>query len=206
MRRLFLVCTTSYGTSLIGCKAIVDCGGRRILPAEEAADRWDRGLRGHVAFIMPSAAWRRSVIGTWSIVGGGDSALDWTLNLQPIARRLTLVHRRDDFPRRAAFRQRHARAGGRGGEMDLAIGQVSGLQGADGELPAIDRKAWRGCDADDRLRAYDPVLRPDHEARAHRRLGPEPAREPGGGGHGEVRDNRRRASSPSATSTPIPAS
>ena len=31
------------------------------------------------------------------IVGGGDSALDWTLNLQPIAKRLTLVHRRDDF-------------------------------------------------------------------------------------------------------------
>ena len=31
------------------------------------------------------------------IVGGGDSALDWTLNLQPIARSLTLMHRRDDF-------------------------------------------------------------------------------------------------------------
>ncbi len=31
------------------------------------------------------------------IVGGGDSALDWTLNLQPIAKRVTLVHRRDEF-------------------------------------------------------------------------------------------------------------
>ena len=31
------------------------------------------------------------------IVGGGDSALDWTLNLQPLAARLTLLHRRDDF-------------------------------------------------------------------------------------------------------------
>ncbi|HTT48016.1 MAG TPA: NAD(P)/FAD-dependent oxidoreductase, partial [Pseudolabrys sp.] len=31
------------------------------------------------------------------IVGGGDSALDWTLNLQPVAKRLTLVHRRDEF-------------------------------------------------------------------------------------------------------------
>src|SRR5262249_38870378 len=31
------------------------------------------------------------------IVGGGDSALDWTLNLQPIARSLTLVHRRPEF-------------------------------------------------------------------------------------------------------------
>src|SRR5215813_15133373 len=31
------------------------------------------------------------------IVGGGDSALDWALNLAPIARRLTLMHRRDQF-------------------------------------------------------------------------------------------------------------
>ena len=31
------------------------------------------------------------------VVGGGDSALDWTLNLAPIARSLTLVHRRDAF-------------------------------------------------------------------------------------------------------------
>ncbi|MBN9072226.1 MAG: NAD(P)/FAD-dependent oxidoreductase [Rhizobiales bacterium] len=31
------------------------------------------------------------------IVGGGDSALDWTLNLQPIAKSVTLVHRRPEF-------------------------------------------------------------------------------------------------------------
>src|SRR3972149_1649740 len=30
-------------------------------------------------------------------VGGGDSALDWTLNLQPLAKSLTLLHRRGDF-------------------------------------------------------------------------------------------------------------
>lgn len=31
------------------------------------------------------------------IVGGGDSAFDWCLNLEPIAREITLVHRRDQF-------------------------------------------------------------------------------------------------------------
>ena len=31
------------------------------------------------------------------IVGGGDSALDWTLNLAPLAKHLTLLHRRNDF-------------------------------------------------------------------------------------------------------------
>jgi len=31
------------------------------------------------------------------IVGGGDSAFDWALSLHPIARSVTLVHRRDQF-------------------------------------------------------------------------------------------------------------
>lgn len=31
------------------------------------------------------------------IVGGGDSAFDWAIHLEPIARSVTLVHRRDAF-------------------------------------------------------------------------------------------------------------
>jgi thioredoxin reductase (NADPH) len=31
------------------------------------------------------------------IVGGGDSALDWSLNLEPIANSITLIHRRDKW-------------------------------------------------------------------------------------------------------------
>ncbi len=31
------------------------------------------------------------------IVGGGDSAFDWALHLQPVARSVALVHRRDAF-------------------------------------------------------------------------------------------------------------
>lgn len=45
------------------------------------------------------------------IVGGGDSALDWTLSLQPIAKSLTLMHRRDDFlAPNAAYKQAWADA------------------------------------------------------------------------------------------------
>jgi thioredoxin reductase (NADPH) len=36
------------------------------------------------------------------IVGGGDSAFDWALALQPIAKSVTLVHRRDKFRAHAA--------------------------------------------------------------------------------------------------------
>ena len=77
------------------------------------------------------------------IVGGGDSALDWTLNLQPIARRLTLVHRRDEF-RGAPHSVNAMRALVDAGAMDLAIGQVSALHGADGALGAIDVKGADG--------------------------------------------------------------
>jgi thioredoxin reductase (NADPH) len=73
------------------------------------------------------------------IVGGGDSALDWTLNLQPIARRLTLVHRRDDF-RGAPDSVNKMRELVAAGQMDLKIGQVADLEGGNGQLVAASIK------------------------------------------------------------------
>jgi thioredoxin reductase (NADPH) len=67
------------------------------------------------------------------IVGGGDSALDWTLNLQPIARRVTLLHRRDDF-RAAPHSVEQMRALVAEGKMDLRLGQISSLEGEGGRL------------------------------------------------------------------------
>ncbi|WP_076858815.1 NAD(P)/FAD-dependent oxidoreductase [Bradyrhizobium mercantei] len=67
------------------------------------------------------------------IVGGGDSALDWTLNLHPIAKRITLLHRRDDF-RAAPHSVEQMRTLVADGKMDLRIGQVTGLEGAEGQL------------------------------------------------------------------------
>ncbi len=81
------------------------------------------------------------------IVGGGDSALDWTLNLAPIAERLTLMHRRDQF-RAAPDSVNKMRALVASGDMDLKIGQVSALEGADGLLAAASIK---GKDAVERV-------------------------------------------------------
>src|SRR5579871_5190725 len=67
------------------------------------------------------------------IVGGGDSALDWTLNLAPIARHLTLLHRRDDF-RAAPHSVEQMRALVSSGKMELKIGQVTALEGDAGKL------------------------------------------------------------------------
>ena len=78
------------------------------------------------------------------VVGGGDSALDWTLNLQPIAKRLTLVHRRDDF-RGAPDSVNKMRALVACGAMDLKIGQVTDLEGVDGKLAAVSIKDKDGA-------------------------------------------------------------
>jgi thioredoxin reductase (NADPH) len=67
------------------------------------------------------------------IVGGGDSALDWTLNLAPLAKHLTLLHRRSEF--RAApdsVNKMMALVGE--GKIDFVLGQVSALEGAGGRI------------------------------------------------------------------------
>src|SRR5262245_21657620 len=69
------------------------------------------------------------------IVGGGDSALDWTLNLQPLAKRLTLVHRRDDF-RASPDSVNKMKALVNAEKIDFQMGQVSALKGEAGRLSA----------------------------------------------------------------------
>jgi thioredoxin reductase (NADPH) len=61
----------------------------RPLPAGEG---WlGRGLEFFVPSFAPYAG--KDVV----IVGGGDSAFDWALHLEPVAQSITLVHRRDAF-------------------------------------------------------------------------------------------------------------
>jgi thioredoxin reductase (NADPH) len=77
------------------------------------------------------------------IVGGGDSALDWTLNLHPVARTLTLLHRRDDF-RAAPDSVNKMRTLVKEGKVSFKLGQVTGLVGTDGELSSVQVKGPEG--------------------------------------------------------------
>ncbi len=74
------------------------------------------------------------------IVGGGDSALDWVHSLQPIARSMTLVHRRPEF-RGAPASVNRMRELVEAGKMKLIVGQVSGLTGEDGMLSSMSIKS-----------------------------------------------------------------
>ncbi len=77
------------------------------------------------------------------VAGGGDSALDWVLNLQPIAASMALVHRRDDFraaPDSVAKMRRLVAEGA----ISLVIGQISALEGADGRLEGVVVRSPQG--------------------------------------------------------------
>ena len=62
------------------------------------------------------------------IAGGGDRALDWTLNLQPVAERVTLVHHRDGF-RAAPHSVARMKELAADGAIDFVIGKLDRLVG-----------------------------------------------------------------------------
>ena len=73
------------------------------------------------------------------IAGGGDSALDWTLDLHSIASEVSLVHRRDDFRAAPDSVAKMRTLVGQGG-MHLHIGQLTALKGNNGQLEAVTLK------------------------------------------------------------------
>jgi thioredoxin reductase (NADPH) len=77
------------------------------------------------------------------VVGGGDSALDWTLNLQPVAKSLTLLHRRDEF-RGAPHSVEKMRALVAEKKIALRIGQMTALHGDGGALEAVSIRTKDG--------------------------------------------------------------
>ncbi|MFQ5773739.1 MAG: NAD(P)/FAD-dependent oxidoreductase [Kiloniellaceae bacterium] len=80
------------------------------------------------------------------IAGGGDSALDWTLSLAEVARKIHVVHRRAKFrgaPENVA--RLHALAE-RGEVVELVVPyQLAGLEGRDGRLEAVIVKTLEGA-------------------------------------------------------------
>jgi len=74
------------------------------------------------------------------IAGGGDSALDWTLDLAPIAKNLTLVHHRDGF-RASAHGVNQMRALVAEKKIGFEVAQVTALHGKNGMLAAVTLSA-----------------------------------------------------------------
>ena len=81
------------GTRIRAGAVIITAGIGKFSPrALPAGDGWvGRGMEFFVPSFAPYAG--KDVV----IVGGGDSAFDWALHLEPIAKSVVLVHRRDAF-------------------------------------------------------------------------------------------------------------
>ena len=117
------------GSSVRCGAAIITAGigkfSPRKLPAGE--EFLGRGMEYFVPSFAPYAG--KEVV----IVGGGDSAFDWALHLEPVAKSVTLVHRRDAF-------RAHERTVAEVRALDVEIvtkAEVSALRG-DGLLAEVD--------------------------------------------------------------------
>ncbi|MGF1476516.1 MAG: NAD(P)/FAD-dependent oxidoreductase [Geminicoccaceae bacterium] len=140
--------TTSAGTVLEAPCIVIAAGAGSFVPRRvplPGAEAFENRSLFYAVRKMNAFAGKRIVV-----AGGGDSALDWVLNLQPKAESMALVHRRDEF--RAApdsvLRMRELVSAG---AMDLVIGQITSLEGDDGRLQAVriknkDSEQTLSCD------------------------------------------------------------
>jgi thioredoxin reductase (NADPH) len=125
--------TTDAGTTFLAKSIVVAAGGGSFLPKKPPIENID-AYEGEGVFyaVRKMEAFRGKRV---LIVGGGDSALDWTVNLQPLSERLTLLHRRDAF-RAAPHTVEQMRSLVASGAMDLHLGQVIALKGDAPKLEA----------------------------------------------------------------------
>jgi ferredoxin/flavodoxin---NADP+ reductase len=85
--------TTSQGVR-IECRAIVITGGIGTFTPRPLPTGGEYLGRGLVHFVPDPTLYEGQHI---VVVGGGDSALDWALMLEPIGKSVTVVHRRAEF-------------------------------------------------------------------------------------------------------------
>ncbi|MBB5519610.1 NAD(P)/FAD-dependent oxidoreductase [Amphiplicatus metriothermophilus] len=134
--------STDLGTTIVAPVVVIAAGGGSFTPKKPPIP----GIEAFEGKSVFYAVRQREMFRERTIViaGGGDSALDWTLNLQPIARKLTLVHRREEF-RAAPDSVEKMKALAEAGAIDFHVAQITGLEGKDGVLSAVRvQSAGRG--------------------------------------------------------------
>jgi thioredoxin reductase (NADPH) len=126
--------TTDAGTQIEARVVVIAAGGGSFTPKKPPIP----GIEGYentsvFYAVRKMDRFRDKVV---VIAGGGDSALDWTLNLQPIAKKLVLVHHRDGF-RAAPDSVNKMRALVAEGKMEFHVAGIKSLQGAGGQLEGL---------------------------------------------------------------------
>ena len=125
--------TTDAGTQIEARVVVVAAGGGSFTPKKPPIPGIEAYENGSVFYAVRKMERFRDKIVV--IAGGGDSALDWTLNLQPIAKKILLVHHRDGF-RAAPDSVNKMRALVADGKMEFHIASIKSLAGAGDKLEA----------------------------------------------------------------------
>jgi thioredoxin reductase (NADPH) len=141
--------TTDADTTIIAPVVVIAAGGGSFVPKRPPIPGIDayEGKSVHYAVRKMEAFRGKNIL----IAGGGDSALDWTINLAPIAAKLTLVHHRDGF-RAAQHSVNQMRELAAHGKINFEVASVKALHGDNGQLHAVtlsgaDKKEWEHmCD------------------------------------------------------------
>ncbi|GMT50085.1 MAG: ferredoxin--NADP reductase 2 [bacterium] len=87
--------TTHNGTVHRGRSVVIAAGAGAFLPRKLDVNKMEE-LEGHGLYYTvknPDQFKDKDLI----IIGGGDSAIDWALSLEPIAKNITLIHRSERF-------------------------------------------------------------------------------------------------------------
>ncbi|HEX2590053.1 MAG TPA: NAD(P)/FAD-dependent oxidoreductase, partial [Rhizomicrobium sp.] len=126
---------TDADTEIVAHVIVIAAGGgsfvpkRPPIPGIEGYEDRGPGVGVHYAVRKMEAFRDKDIL----IAGGGDSALDWTLNLAPLAKSLTLVHHRDGF-RAAQHSVNQMRELVDSGKIKFQVASVKGLHGTHGKL------------------------------------------------------------------------
>jgi thioredoxin reductase (NADPH) len=125
---------TDEGTAITAPVIVIAAGGGSFVPKKPPIPGIE-AFEGHSVFyaVRKVEAFRGKNI---LIAGGGDSALDWALNLQPLAKSIALVHRRDEF-RAAPASVAKMRELVAQDALKLHIADIKGLKGEGGALKSV---------------------------------------------------------------------
>jgi thioredoxin reductase (NADPH) len=129
--------TTDVGTVIEAAAVVIAGGGGSFTPKKPKLERLDE-FEGKSLFyaVRKMEQFRgKNVL----IAGGGDSALDWTVNLNPVVAGMTLVHRRNDFRgMQATVDQMRALVSA--GKVNLQIADILRINGDSGQIRSVTLK------------------------------------------------------------------
>jgi len=118
--------TTNTGTVLL-CKSVIIAAGGGLFQPKRPGIPNIRDYEGNGVFY---AVKKRDDFEGKDVViaGGGDSALDWAIDLQPIVKSMTIVHRRKGFSA-APHSVEKLYALVENGNINFELGQITGIKG-----------------------------------------------------------------------------